>query len=234
LYGYTDIYCGIEENCFGEMLRKAEEMTVKSKISFYTDRAANKVALSIIDKIETDKRLAGNISAIAAVYKAGILFRSINGSYFANLSPILKDAISKSSYPVDGKYFSLKIENLRELATGWRDDINNHLRKDSLMFSRKKEYGSHAIGLVFSSMYNLEAYDILVGLKTDGAAPGNTGIINSINGFLSQAYSSYWSSFRRINETVEKAKLEDSKDSRDLQLVQPSHHYLVFYHIQYV
>lgn len=188
---------GFDENLDGlfkemsDAFKKIDMHLTSAKITMNSDRAANRVMTNLIDRLDKDKNLSSNISAMTAIFSTSGVFDIGEFGAFVKSDLTLKNVLGKSyennSYRIGDAY--------KEVDT-WAPKIDEAINKDAGMLENNAR--GYAFGIIFSAMFNISHYDNLCGLGSETGS--NKGIVNSLTAYLKGIYSSYSILFRRINE----------------------------------
>ena len=162
-----------------------------AKITINSNRAANRVMTNLIDRLDKDKNLSNNISAMTAIFSTSGVF-DINefGAFVESeltLEKVLGNSYKNNSYRIGDAYKEVD---------SWVPKIDEAINKDAGSLSN--DIREYAFRIIFSAMFDISHYDKLCGLGSEKGS--NKGIVNSLTAYLNGIYSSYSTMFNRINE----------------------------------
>lgn len=202
---------GFAENLDGlfkeiaDAFKKMDMHLTSAKITMNSDRAANRVMTNLIARLDKDKNLSNNISAMTAIFSTSGVFDIGEFGAFVKSDLTLKNVLGKSyennSYRIGDAY--------REV-DAWIPKIDEAINRDAGLLSNDAR--GYAFRIIFSAMFDISHYDKLCGLGSENGS--NKGIVNSLTAYLKGIYSSYSTLFRRINEqTASLDKILSNSDS---------------------
>lgn len=188
---------GFEEkldDLFKEIADAFKQMDIhltSAKITMNGDRAANRVMTNLIDRLDKDKNLSNNISAMTAIFSTSGVFSIDEFGAFVKSELTLKNVLGKSY-----ENNSYRIGDAYKEVDSWISKIDEAINKDAGLLSN--DIRGYAFRIIFSAMFDISHYDKLCGLGSERGS--NKGIVNSLTAYLNGIYSSYNTMFKRINE----------------------------------
>lgn len=162
-----------------------------AKITINSNRAANRVMTNLIDRLDKDKNLSNNISAMTAIFSTSGVFDINEFGAFVKSDLTLTNVLGKSY-----ENNSYRIGDAYKEVDAWVPKIDEAINRDAGMLSN--DVRGYAFRIIFSAMFDISHYDKLCGLGSETGS--NKGIVNSLTAYLKGIYSSYNALFRRINE----------------------------------
>lgn len=162
-----------------------------AKITINSDRAANRVMTNLIDRLDENKNLSNNISAMTAIFSTSGVFDINEFGAFVKSELTLEKVLGKSY-----ENNSYRIGDAYKEVDSWIPKINEAINKDAGLLSN--DIRDYAFRIIFSAMFDVSHYDKLCGLGSEKGS--NKGIVNSLTAYLNGIYSSYSTMFNRINE----------------------------------
>ena len=155
----------------------------KTKLTKNINRAANRVMTNLIDKLDKDKNLSNNISAMTAIFSTSRMFNIIEGNSYVS-SALTLDNVLGENY----KNNSYRISDIYREGDTWKTKIDNIINKEAGMLNN--DFRDNAFRIIFSAMFKISDYDKLCGSK----------IVRYLASYLDGIYSSYNILFKKINE----------------------------------
>lgn len=188
---------GFSENLDGlfkeiaDAFKKMDMHLTSAKITMNSDRAANRVMTNLIERLDKDKNLSSNISAMTAIFSTSGVFDIGEFGAFVKSDLTLENVLGKSY-----ENNSYRIGDAYKEVDAWAPKIDEAINKDAEMLDNHAR--GYAFRIIFSAMFDISHYDKLCGLGSENAS--NKGIVNSLTAYLKGIYSSYNTMFKRINE----------------------------------
>ena len=188
---------GFSENLDGlfkeiaDAFKKMDMHLTSAKITMNSDRAANRVMTNLIERLDKDKNLSSNISAMTAIFSTSGVFDIREFGAFVKSDLTLENVLGKSY-----ENNSYRIGDAYKEVDAWVPKINEAINRDAGLLDN--DIRGLAFRIIFSAMFDISHYDKLCGLGSENAP--NKGIVNSLTAYLKGIYSSYNTLFRRINE----------------------------------
>lgn len=202
---------GFSENLDGlfkeiaDAFKKMDMHLMSAKITMNSDRAANRVMTNLIERLDRDKNLSSNISAMTAIFSTSGVFDIGEFGAFVKSDLTLKNVLGRSyennSYRIGSAYREVDV---------WAPKIDEAINRDAGMLNN--DIRGYAFRIIFSAMFDISDYDKLCGLGSENAS--NKGIVNSLTAYLKGIYSSYNILFRKINEKTALLSNSDSDLSK--------------------